>query len=1293
MTSDRLTSGDAVRVGLGGLQAPVPRVGLLAGDGLRAVVTAAGSGFVAFGERDLTRWRGDRVRDADGYFVYLRDLDTGAVWSAGFEPTRRVPGRYEARFGVGVVEIEREDDGVETCLAVCVAPDAPAELRRLGLTNRSGRPRRIEVTSYAELVLHHRAADAAHPAFSKLFVETEKLEGRPVLVARRRPRSPDDAPVWAAHVAGEATAWETDRLRFLGRGRSTANPRALDAGADLSGTTGAVLDPVFSLRRTVSLEPGASVEVCFGLVGGESREAVLAVAERFRDPSAVRAAFDAAARHARASLGGLRDSSLGTSAGEAERFDRWAAALLYGDPALRAPEATLRAVETPLGGLGALGISAADPLAVARLETPDALAVLPTLLKAKRYWASRGLDAPLVVLAGADVQAEVEEHTAGADGVHVAVLGEADEALVALVESAARLWTDGSVPEPEEAEPLSIPTPPSPPLSLPACHTPPHENLQHFNGFGGFSADGSEYVIRIEPGEDGHLRVPPLPWSNVLANEEAGCLVTERGAVHSWAANSRENRLTPWSNDPVADPHGEALYVRDDATGAFWSPMPGPVPRPVAHEVRHGWGYTTFRHEADALGHELTLFIPRHDPVRIARLRLTNHGAAARRLTLVSYARLVLGDAPERDGRFVLTEAEGDILLARNPTAAEFAGRVAFAAAAGVAGVEGRGPEVASFTTSRTAFLGRHGSPEAPRALRSDAPLDGATGAGLDPCFALAVPVEVGPGETAEVAFLLGQTDERAAALDLVARYREPGAVEAALGAVRGFWKDTLSALQVETPAPEIDLLANGWLLYQDLACRMWGRTAFYQSGGAFGFRDQIQDATALVYARPDLLRAQLLLHAGHQFEEGDVLHWWHPPTGKGIRTHFSDDLLWLPYATAFYVETTGDAGVLDEAARYLTARHLKPGEDEAFLVPEDAGTEGSLFEHGCRALDRSLTKGAHGLPLMGSGDWNDGMNSVGDEGRGESVWLGFFLAHILKRFLPLCDARGEAERAGQYRAYLADLEAALNDAGWDGDWYRRAYYDDGTPLGSTQNDECRIDAIAQAWSVISGVAPNDRAEAALDAAEAHLVREGEGLIRLLTPPFDRTEHDPGYIKGYVPGVRENGGQYTHGVLWLVRAMAEAGRTDRAADLLAMLSPVARTRTAEAAERYKTEPYVVAADVYSVAPHVGRGGWTWYTGSAGWTYRVAVESILGFRVEGGEALVLEPRIPAAWPGFSLRYRLPDGSGTRYVVEVENGADRAGADLDGEAAEFEGGALRIPLRRDGATHRVRLRLAP
>ncbi|MGH7823313.1 MAG: GH36-type glycosyl hydrolase domain-containing protein, partial [Candidatus Binatia bacterium] len=773
-------------------------------------------------------------------------------------------------------------------------------------------------------------------------------------------------------------------------------------------------------------------------------------------------------------------------------------------------------------------------------------------------------------------------------------------------------------------------------------------------------------------------------------NETIGFLAAESGSGYTWTRNSREHRLTPWSNDPIADPHDEALYVRDEESGAFWSPLPGPAPPPAPFEVRHGFGYSMWRHSSHGLDQELTLFVPREDPVKIARLRIGSDGAGTRRLSLFSFQRLVLGVVAADGSRSVATEIDesAGVILAENPLGGDFRSGVVFAAAVTPASA-GR----VRFGADRASFLGRNGSAESPAALH-EAELDGRAGGALDPCAAIQVPVTVPAGGAVECAFLLGEAPGRDAALSLVSRYRRPAALDAAAGESRAFWQETLAAVEVETPVPEIDLVLNGWLLYQCLCCRLWARSAFYQSGGAFGFRDQLQDAAGLVYARPDLTRAQILLHAGHQFVEGDVLHWWHPPASRGTRTRFSDDLLWLPYVTAFYVRTTGDRTILDERVGFRAARLLEPGEDEAYLATAPAAEAADLYEHCCRSLDRSLTRGAHGLPLMGTGDWNDGMNRVGREGRGESVWLGFFLCFVIDRFLPICEGRGDGERSRRYREYRSELQKALDEAGWDGEWYRRAYYDDGTPLGSAANDECRIDALAQAWAVISGAVARERASGAMDAVEKELVSDEHGLIRLLAPPFDHTPEDPGYIKGYVAGIRENGGQYTHAALWVVRALAELGRRERAAKLLGMLSPVSHARTGEDVATYRVEPYVVAADVYGAEPHVGRGGWTWYTGAAAWMYRVALESVLGFTIEGGATLRLAPRVPDEWPSFRIRYRLPDGA-TRYDVLVENQDGRAKAvceaQVDGVPAAVRDGAAFVPLVRDGATHQVVVRL--
>ncbi|WP_295456516.1 glycosyl transferase [uncultured Thiodictyon sp.] len=1075
----------------------------------------------------LTRGPADAVQDGLGSVLYLRDLDDGHFWSLGYQPTRTPTPVYRTELADGCFILEREDDRIAARLTVSVDAAADLERRHLTLTNRSGRPRRLEVTSYLEVVLHHPAADAAHPAFAKLFVATERDAATGALLARRRPRAAGEHWPWLVHalVGARTQQWETDRMRFLGRGRTPAAPVALLGRAPLSGSVGNVLDPVFSLRTRVELAAGASAELLF-LTGA-------------------------------------------------------------------APDRT------------------------------SALALIPPPAGSAELQLS---DAPVA------------------------------------------------------------PQPAAPAESAP--DGPP-------NGYGAFSPDGREYVIELRRQSDGTLRRPPLPWINVIANETVGCLVSEVGAGYTWARNSQANRLTPWSNDPVSDPFGEALYLLDQETGECWSPLPGPRPAPCDYHVRHGFGYSVFRCDYADLVQETTLFVPRSDPLRVLRLTLTNHGNRPRRLTIVSYQQLVMGNQPASPSPIhTAYDAARDLLTATNPAAGDFADGMVFAFA--VTGAV----DTTSHTGDRAAFIGRHGDLADPAALRrrhqvpTSALLDGTCGAGLDPCLAQQMTLTLAPGETLQVSFLLGESLSQADLDGLVERYRQPGAIDQALAVAKGFWVDLVGRLQVETPVPAIDLMLNGWLVYQNLSCRIWARSAFYQSGGAFGYRDQLQDSAALAMLRPDLTRAQILLHAAHQFVEGDVLHWWHAaPMECGLRTRFADDLLWLPFVTSHYIRVTGDRAILDESAPYLRAPALAPGEDETFLKPTPSGESGDLYDHCCRVLDRSLTLGVHGLPLMGTGDWNDGMNRIGREGRGESVWMGFFLYRCLGDFLPLCEARGDAARVTRYSDYRAVLVLALEESGWDGAWYRRAYYDDGTPLGCATDDECRIDALAQSWAAISGAVPRARSEQALDALEAELVSEDERLIRLLTPPFVDTPQDPGYIKGYLAGVRENGGQYTHAACWAVMAMAELGRTERAARLLAMLSPVSHTATAEAVATYRLEPYAVAADIYGAEPHVGRGGWSWYTGSAGWMYRAGIEAVLGLRVEDGRTLVLKPCIPADWPGFRIHYRLPDGR-TACEIVVDNSAagDRVvAASMNGQPSEVSEGAARVTLPEAGGTFRWEVRL--
>ncbi len=1268
------------------LNDPAPHARLLSNGRYAVLITGAGTGYSTWNGYALTQWSADRTEDADGVFIYVRDLDRDLLWSAGHQPVRRPPEKYEAAYQPGRVRIARLDAGIETCLEVCVAADADVEIRRVQLRNCSNQPRRLELTSYAEVVLNHPAAHAAHPAFSKLFVQTEYVPEHDVLLAQRRPRSATEQHPWMAHalVGAGALQHETDRVRFLERGRSLTRPRALTSAAPLSGTTGSVLDPIFSLRCVVELGAGERRELVYLLAAAPTRETVLELAARCVEPDAVDAAFETAGAQERAHL-----SRLGIAEGRAEYFQDLAGAMLYGHPGLRADSEIVRRSRGELSTLRKYGVSETGLLAVVSVEHRHEHTLVRELLQACAYWQTKGVSVGVLVLYAepALLTDEMRRTLSECGDTTAWCRAEIPATHLDLIHAAAHLVVAGSLPvlEPDGGPDLETDAGSAGHASAPQADS--ISPLLFFNGHGGFSADGREYVIHLGPGG----QRPPMPWINVVANEVFGFLVSESGAGYTWSCNSRENRLTPWFNDPVTDPHGEALYIRDEDAGVFWSPLPGPAPDAAPYEVRHGFGYSQWRHRSQDLDQDVVQFVPPQDPVKLTRLRLTNTSDRRRWLTIVSYHRLVMGVLPSESSRFVVTELDGDLaaIFARNRLNNEISDAVAF-----VAAVTTQEAGRVSASGDRTAFIGRNGSPAAPAALTRSSELDGRTGAALDPCACLQFSVDLQPGSSAECSIVLGEATDAAEARALIERYRQPEAVQRALQTVRELWSATLTAVQVETPSPALDLMLNGWLLYQTLSCRLWARTAFYQSGGAYGFRDQLQDSAALIYSRPDLTRAQILLHAAHQFVEGDVLHWWHPPTSRGIRTHFSDDLLWLPFVTAFYVRTTGDWSVLDESIGFVTARALAPGEDEAYLFPARADERADVYAHCCRALDRSLTTGAHGLPLMGTGDWNDGMNRVGREGRGESVWMGFFLYRVLDEFIPNCERRGDQQRIRRYRAHQALLRAALDYAGWDGQWYRRAYYDDGTPLGSEQNAECRIDALAQAWSVLSKAAPPARAAQAMDAVEQQLVSRDAGIIRLLTPPFDRDPHDPGYIKGYVPGIRENGGQYTHAAIWVVQALAELGRRDRAAALLEMLSPISHTRTAEQVAIYQVEPYVVAADIYGVAPHLGRGGWTWYTGSAGWMYRVALESILGLRLQAGDTLRLKPCVPDDWPQFRVRLQLPERK-TCYEIEVHNPTGIAAVvrsvTIDDVPGAVDDGAACVPVVKDGATHRVSVTL--
>jgi cyclic beta-1,2-glucan synthetase len=1274
---------------------------LLSNGKYAVMLTAAGSGYSRWRGIAVTRWREDATTDAWGSYVYLRDVHGGEIWSAGFQPSGVEPDSYEVVFNEDRAEITRHDGTLTTVLEVLVSGESDAEVRRVSITNSGNRAREIDVTSYAELVLAAQADDVAHPAFMKLFVETEYLADLGAILATRRRRSPTEQEVWAAHLAivdGEAVGkpeMETDRARFLGRGHDNHRPIAVVDGRPLSNTTGTVLDPVFALRHRLRVAPGAIVRIAFWTVVAESREAVLDLVDKHRDATAFERAGTLAWTQAQVQL-----HHLGIDPGEAGLFQRLAGHLLHAGPALRPSSDTIRRGAGAQPGLWPMSISGDLPIALLRIADVEHLDLVRQLLQAHEYWRMKQLAVDLVIVNERassyvqDLQNALEtlvraSQSAGPDGVErrrgrvfvlrADLLTTETRALLASVARVVLVGQRGSladqldrVPEPKEAERI---TRKRAVASAEPRIAPPPPGLEFFNGLGGFAADGREYVTILGPGQS-----TPAPWINVIANPDFGFQVSAEGSGFTWSVNSRENQLTPWSNDPVSDRPGEVFYLRDDDTGDLWSPTALPIrDHNAAYVTRHGWGYSRFEHSAHRITAELLQYVPLDSPIKISRLTLSNTSGRTRHLSVTAYVEWVLGTSRAAAAPFVTTEidAETGAMFARNPWTAAFGARVAFA------DLRGRRMDCSG---DRREFIGRNGTLDNPTALAGAAPLSNTVGAGLDPCAALRTTVTLLANARVEIVFFLGEAASAQEARRLITRYRTKD-LDAVLSEVARHWDEVLGAVQVKTPDRTMDIMLNGWLLYQTLACRIWARSGFYQASGAYGFRDQLQDGMALTTARPAMTREHLLRAAARQFVEGDVQHWWLPHSGQGVRTHISDDRAWLAYTVAHYVGATGDEAVLDAVVPFLEGQRLQPEEHDSFFQPTVSDEVGSLFEHCARGLDASLKVGVRGLPLMGTGDWNDGMNRVGEHGQGESVWLGWLLYAALVQFAALADARGDAGRAAIWRAHANTLQAALESEAWDGDWYRRAWFDDGTPLGSATDDECRIDAISQSWAAISGAAEPRRAAQAMAAVERELIRPQDQLALLFAPPFDKTALDPGYIKGYPPGIRENGGQYTHGALWSVIAFAMLGEGDKAAALFSLLNPINHARSRADVHRYKVEPYVIAADVYAAKPHVGRGGWTWYTGSGGWMQRAGVESILGLRVRG-DMLVLAPCIPRSWPGFAitLRYR-----SARYEIAMENpdgvSSGIGSVEVDGVAVVAQ--ALR--LLDDGITHRVVVRL--
>ena len=1266
------------------------------------MLTAAGAGYSRWRDMAVTRWHEDTTCDDWGSFIFLRDAQSGAVWPAGPQPIGLAPDYNEVIFSEDHAEFIRRDGTLTTVMNVLISSEDDGEVRRISLTNSGRRAREIEITSYAELVLTSPAADIAHPAFAKMFVQTEYLPEFGALVATRRPRSRDEPRVWAAHFAvveAEAAAamqYETDRAHFIGRGRSITNAAAIMDDRPLSNTVGTVLDPVFSFRQRVTIAPGKVARVAFWTVIAPTRQELLDLIDKHHDRSAFDRAKTLAWTQAQVQL-----RHLDVEAEEAADFQRLAAPILYAAERFRAGSEAIARGAGSQAGLWSQSISGDFPIVLLRIDDIEDIAQVRQLLRAHEYWRLKRLNVDLVIVNERassyvqDLQIAIEtavrtsqsrprfgaEPTLGAIyALRSDLMSAETRALLQSVARVSLLARRGPIAVQLARLPQSRTWPKPEPRRRSATaatrlpRAAAQRGLEFFNGLGGFDKDGREYVTILNAGD-----ATPAPWINVIANPDFGFQVSAEGSGFTWAENSRENQLTAWSNDPVMDPSGEAIYIRDETSGEVWTPTAQPVRDGGAYIARHGFGYSRFEHEANGIGLDLLQFVPCADPIKISRLIVRNLTGSPRRLSVTAYTEWVLGTARGASAPFISTEIDAatGAMFARNPWSIAFSGRVAFADLAG---------RQTAWTASRTEFLGPGGGLNVPAALMARTPLSKTTGAGFDPCSALQREIEIGPGASIDVVSFIGQCGTAEEARELIVRYRAAD-LDAVLNEVTDQWETLLGAVQVKTPDRAMDIMLNGWLLYQTIACRLWARSGFYQASGAYGFRDQLQDGMALTFAKPAETRAHVLRAASRQFVQGDVQHWWLPQSGQGVRTRISDDRVWLAFATAAYIASSGDTGILEELVPFLDGPALRPGEHDAFFQPMLAGQSASLFEHCARGLDQCLDlTGEHGLPLIGAGDWNDGMNRVGEGGKGESVWLGWLLIRTIELFWPLTETRDPA-RGKRWAAHADALREALEGQAWDGDWYRRATFDDGTWLGSKHSPECRIDSIAQSWAVLSGAADPARAAAAMASLDNKLIRSEDGVALLFWPPFDATPLDPGYIKGYPPGLRENGGQYSHAAMWAIQAFAKLGHGSKAAGLFALLNPINHARNAAEVGRYKVEPYVVAADVYSVAPHTGRGGWTWYTGAAGWMYQAGIESIIGIRREGA-ILVVEPCIPETWPGFEVKVRV---NATVYVICVKISPDRARgtaqAVLDSVEMRCAGRGVRVPL--DGATHNLQI----
>ncbi len=1287
---------------------PIPNIHILTNGNYNLALTEKGSGYGRCNGVAVYRWINDYMQSS-GAFIFLKNVNSNDYWSTTYNPTNTEPEFYKVIYSPHKAEYIRREGNIETNMEVIISTEDNTEIRRVSIYNHSNSKRVIELTSYMEVVLAQPEADLAHPAFSKLFVRTEYINEYNGLLAMRRKRDDVKQTTWGYHsvstngdVQGRIE-YETDRSEFIGRKRSLASPKAMEPDQPLSNSVGSVLDPIFSLRIRVSIDAGDSAVVNFCIGSCDTREIAISTLEKYSDATAAERVIEMAWTRSIVEAGFIN-----ISASDERAYLRLLPKLLYGIDRREQSEYLLKNTLSQ-ADLWPFGISGDLPIVLFTIQSRDSFEELQWVLKLHDYYRFKGVTFDLVLLITQEesynqpifemlrdmtVSGRSCEYLDRRGGIYIRkaqqmnleqknllyacakVIIDADGGIADLLEEENNFEEKQTTNEFEQGNDKI------------AANEEYHQkyqhwdsnkpigdenisniadNLQFFNGIGGFSKDGNEYVICLKEGMN-----TPAPWANVISNDKFGFLCTESGGGYTWHQNSNQNKLTSWINDPVLDIPSEIIYLHDAESDNTWTCTPSPVREPEPYIIRHGFGYTSFLHKSHGLEQELVQFVAVNSNVKISVVKLKNTTEKEVSLDIAYYMRPVLGIEASQTSPYIVTSFDADFnaLFIENIYSSDFRGLLAFLSCS---------EENISYTGQRLEFIGEKFNFSQPQGMKKD--LNGTVGAGLDPCAVIKTHVNILPEATKQIVFLFGQDSNESSKVQ-ISKFRDINYVQGELKRVKESWHKKLKQIQVNTPDSSMNILLNGWLQYQVLSCRIWARTGFYQAGGAFGFRDQLQDVMSMVYTLPEITKNQIFLHCRHQFIEGDVQHWWHNQKNNGIRTRYSDDLLWLPYVTCDYINATGDYEILNINESYLKSDLLTDNEHERYEIPQVADVEGSVYEHCIKAIDKGLKFGVHGIPLMGGGDWNDGMNLIGAQGKGESVWLGWFLYCVLQKMIPICIHMGDNERADSYKAHATRIIDAIEKEAWDGSWYRRAYFDNGTPLGSIKNEEGKIDSLSQSWAAISKAAKSSRVEEAMSALEKYLIDRKNGLIKLLTPPFYDSELNPGYIKGYLPGVRENGGQYTHAATWVIYAFSQLGNGERAWELFNMINPINHARTDMECITYKVEPYVMAADVYAVYPNEGRGGWTWYTGAAGWMYRVGIEQLLGIK-KRGNSLIIDPCIPKKLSEYSVRYLYGDSV---YILQIKNqGSGNTVKQIKVDDKTYE--TNKIELIDDGRTHRV------